>query len=612
MKEQSCRVLAILFLLFLCQFAHGQQSATIEELRDQIQKLVAIETDPATSTEIRNLNQGFLQQRRKQLLVLLKQRLTSFQSYRTTVGGMLTPEETKTLGARIQNTLEEIKRLESDQPAGAPSTEIASLAPPTGLAPETASPDAASRAVTRAAAAPPAVRTAPQGSNNFNDWLSNRIDERIKSSTQARIDQRSNVNQTEAPALSDSSTSLVDQSSASDLIGVALNLAGLTKSSNDSNEKTSAAVTATAYSLYSTFRGEEPLDPTFYNNHRDWRRLSFTLGFEKGQATAASPNADDTTIAGAKYLLIAHRDASYHQKELNTVYENIKAAAVSFAQLSKEVKVYLLFSDPTLRNKLRIADDVRFFMKTQIESPATNPDDKKQFEALLNLPEETWFEFEKEDQFANVRQDIKKMVDNKWLGEGLPNLLKALGEDGLKQIDQFIDARLEAFTSLNTASRRAIEQIRKAPQLSISFQSKLRKLEPDEYLGELIFDYGVHDRINLTMNGSYFYKNSRLIGADIRRVKFAGQLQFQMTPEKSLIGRSPLYFFLASEGDWGSGVKSIFKVQGKVKIPIVEGIDFPISLTYANRTDLIKERDVRGQFGFTIDTAKLFRAFLAK
>jgi hypothetical protein len=120
----------------------------------------------------------------------------------------------------------------------------------------------------------------------------------------------------------------------------------------------------------------------------------------------------------------------------------------------------------------------------------------------------------------------------------------------------------------------------------------------------------LHDRVNLTLNGSFLYRNSRLIGADTRRAQFTGQLQFQMTPEKRLAGRSPLYFFVASEGDWGNGINSIFKVQGKVKIPIVEGIDFPISLTYANRTDLINERDVRGQFGFTFDTAKLLRAFL--
>ncbi len=175
-----------------------------------------------------------------------------------------------------------------------------------------------------------------------------------------------------------------------------------------------------------------------------------------------------------------------------------------------------------------------------------------------------------------------------------------------------IDARLDAFTNLNNASRKAIEKIRRAPQFSLSFQSKLRKDQPDEYKGEAIFDYGVHDRVNLTLNGGFLYKNSKVIGGDVRSATFAGQLQFQMTPQKSLVGRSPLYFYLASEGKWASGTNSILKLQGKVKIPIAEGIDFPISLTYANRTELIKEKDVRGQFGFSIDTAKLFRAFLSK
>ena len=118
--------------------------------------------------------------------------------------------------------------------------------------------------------------------------------------------------------------------------------------------------------------------------------------------------------------------------------------------------------------------------------------------------------------------------------------------------------------------------------------------------------------MNLTLNGSYNYKNSSIIGGDVRTGRFAGQLQFQMTPEKSLVGRSPLYLYLGSEANWASGKPSIYKLQGKVKIPIAEGIDFPISITFANRTDLIQEKDVRGQFGFTIDTAKLFRAFLSK
>jgi hypothetical protein len=257
-----------------------------------------------------------------------------------------------------------------------------------------------------------------------------------------------------------------------------------------------------------------------------------------------------------------------------------------------------------------VVEEVKAFVQQQVTSGSLSEARKSALQALVSQPEETWFDPEQTD-FAHLL--IRDFVQNKYFAEsGLPLLKQALDEDALKQIDQFIDARLDAFTSLNNASRRAIERIRRAPQFSFSFQSKLKKLGTDEYKGDLVFDYGVHDRVNLTLNGGYFYKDSKIIGGDLRGANFAGQLQFQITPEKSLVGRSPLYFYLASEGNWMSGSPFIYKLQGKVKVPIAEGIEFPISLTYANRTDLIDERDVRGQFGFTFDTARLFRAFLNK
>ena len=59
-----------------------------------------------------------------------------------------------------------------------------------------------------------------------------------------------------------------------------------------------------------------------------------------------------------------------------------------------------------------------------------------------------------------------------------------------------------------------------------------------------------------------------------------------------------------------NNVDAIYKAQGKLTIPIADGIDFPISVTWANRSNLIDEKEVRGQFGFTLDTARLIRAFL--
>ena len=637
----------VLMLVLVFQFtlvASAQEAPSIPELREQIQRLMTISNDPNMDAEVRSINRRFLDQRRSQLAALLREKLTTLQNYQAKVNDVLTKAEREVLAEAARNFEDEIGVLEnanqSTQALGSavgvrPGTPI-SASPATGVSlPERSSDtatssdatttsasrvsvaDSSSSATVSSAIAPTSARGAVQPTSanapveDFNNWLNNRINERIEAAAQARIDQRSNVNQTESPSISDNSTSLVDQSSASDLIGVALNLSGLGGGNNTGDtDKNSAAVTATAYSLYSLLNKQEPLDPSFYNRHRNWRRLSFTLGFEKGQTDTQGQATDDTTIAGAKYLIFSGRDAANHQKELATVYGYLKAAAVNFAQLNKEIRNALLFSDPSLRDKLRVVEEVRAFVQQQTASGTLTDARKKDFQDLLAEPVDTWFD-EKKTDFAH--QKVQDFVENKYFKEsGLPLLKAALDEDALKQIDQFIDARLDAFTNLNNASRQAIETIRRAPQFSLSFQSKLKKQGTDEYTGEAIFDYGLHDRVNLTINGGYFYKNSKIIGGDLRGANFAGQLQFQVTPEKSLAGRSPLYFFLASEGNWMSGAPFNYKLQGKVKIPIAEGIDFPISLTFANRTNLIDEKDVRGQFGFTFDTAKLFRTLLSK
>ena len=651
MKTRLKLVLLVSALILqLSVGASAQEPASINELRQQIQKLNSIGIDPKMDPEVRNLNRSFLEERRSKLVAILKERLTTLQSYQAKVSDVLTDAEKQVLAQAALDFQNEIVALEnnssttrvfattvasqpgspvsaspannaavsdsttatsSDTPPTSPSSvevETRSSAPDTGPS-VTTSPNLV--ATPASVAAPPAVPV-PQV-NDFNNWLNNRIEERIKAVAQARIDQNSNVNQTEAPSISDNSTSLVDQSSSSDLIGVALNLAGLAGGTNNANpDKNSAAVTATAYSLYSAFRGEQPLDPSFYNRHRNWRRLSFTLGFEKNQTDAQGQPTEDTTIAGAKFLIIAGRDAARNPKELSTVYQYLKAAAVNLAQLNKEIRDAVLFKDPALRDKLRIVEEVRAYANSPAAAQALNANRLQTLQTLVAEPVENWFDpAETNNARLNAQLVIRDFIQNKYFDPaGLPLLLAALDDDGLKQIDQLIDARLDAFTNLNNASRRAIERIRRAPQLSLSFQTRQKKAGTDEYTGEAIFDYGVHNRVNLTLNGGYFYKNSRLVGGDLRGANFAGQLQFQITPEKSLAGRSPLYFFLASEGNWASAVPFTYKLQGKVKIPLVDGIDFPISLTYANRANLIDEKDVRGQFGFTFDTAKLLRAFL--
>lgn len=47
--------------------------------------------------------------------------------------------------------------------------------------------------------------------------------------------------------------------------------------------------------------------------------------------------------------------------------------------------------------------------------------------------------------------------------------------------------------------------------------------------------------------------------------------------------------------------------QFKLNIPIFTGASLPFSVTYANATELVKEDHVRANFGFTLDTDKIFQ-----
>src|SRR5207302_965148 len=207
--------------------AYAQGPPSIDELRQHLQRLATINNDPNTDPEVRNINRGFLEQRRKQLVALLREKLTTLQNYQAKVRDVLTDDEKQVLAQAAHDLESEIAALERTNltmrelgsPAANPPGPSISAPPGTdGSPPEGGSsggvigidgaPTSAGRASRLSSA------DAPQ--EDFNNWLDNRINERIKAVAQAKIDQRSNVNQTEAPAITDNSTSLVDQSSASD------------------------------------------------------------------------------------------------------------------------------------------------------------------------------------------------------------------------------------------------------------------------------------------------------------------------------------------------------------------------------------------------------------
>src|SRR5205807_2754459 len=129
--------------------------------------------------------------------------------------------------------------------------------------------------------------------------------------------------------------------------------------------------------------------------------------------------------------------------------------------------------------------------------------------------------------------------------------VKLAGGDSVKNIAVIIDMRIGLFSNLDSDIRETIEKIRRKPQFSVAFTSTTRPgAGANEYVAETIFDYGVANRINVTLNNTFNYKDTKVLGGISRGSKFTGDLQFQMTQEKSLSGRGPVTFDLATEGDW--------------------------------------------------------------
>jgi hypothetical protein len=534
-------------------------------------------------------------------------------------------------------------------------------------------------------------------STDLNDCINVRARELVK----AKADQNSNTKQTETPSANQNSTSLVDQSSASDLVGVGLNLAGLSATSQSKEKQPSSlSVTTTAYTLYSGFKGADPLNPDFYNAHRDWRRFSVTLGYDDEKIDTGT-DTQRAKLFGIKYLVINKRDPNRKEfrGDLDKILDNLGRATTDFARIINQVKTFIFTNDKVIvgivepdfkmylgrreietdRAVLTAANLAKVAEQAALTSPgnrkgvfdaveragqaavasadtpiavraaavevvdavekaaadasktaqdvanaAKNASDKIAMEApgtrahlanLRNQPIRTLFVFE--NGFLAVKSDNElagfrsEFINSYTAGPGFIRIRTMLGSDLYDEIDSSLKD-LSSFTALRQISLNTIDKIRRAPQLSVAYFTTQRKVGIDEHKAEVIFDWGIANKLNLTANASFEYHDSIVIGGDTRGARFSTQLRYQVNRNdlQSLLGnKTPIYFDLSAEGSRMSGQNSIIKGQAKLTIPLGNtGVQFPISVTVANRTELIKEKEVRGNFGFTFDFSKLVGA----
>lgn len=194
----------------------------------------------------------------------------------------------------------------------------------------------------------------------------------------------------------------------------------------------------------------------------------------------------------------------------------------------------------------------------------------------------------------------------------------------------------KSFIDFNDQQKVLLNEIAKAPVMTLEYTNNREPVLPDTHNLNFIlakgFSLGSRNDapvMDLTFNASLTFFNRRPTGQDVKRIRdfsFAGQLDVPIgfKPDNSFYGTTFSFAgkyqrltgnAIALDGTVFPNTKGdIWVGQTKLVIPInvfgLRGIRFPISATFANRTELVRESRIRGNFGFTFDLDKLLLCHL--
>jgi hypothetical protein len=390
--------------------------------------------------------------------------------------------------------------------------------------------------------------------DDFTDW----VYERLALVTAAAAGPVSPSKQVETPSLAGTSTAIVDSTGAPDLIGIATQFFNASRSGD--SDRTPASLTLSAFALRSAIIGQDAMRPEVYASGRNWRRFSVSVGRLAEDENAEQPAGH---LVGVKVLAVNLRDPA-HRATVEMLQESLRNSGTG--------------------QGVALAFDALFELIAMRLGPRLGETDTDAF-AVRFLGKDTH-----------------------------ANTLEQLTDDDVAEIDTLLVERLApAMQAAVTDQQAVLRRLRQAPQLALSYQASLREeTGDDEHLVQGIFEYGLVPRVNLAVNAGV----SRILGelsGDETVVRVSGLAQVRLTGGDSrltglLRAQAPLMLSASFAGGWHRESDDIHKAQVKLTLPMpgrLGGVSLPISVTFANRTELIDEREVRGQVGFTLDFAAL-------
>jgi hypothetical protein len=572
------------------------RAAGIADIKNEIRSLEATVGDASLSPRSREDAHLSLQRQRAQLSSLIQKRLSTLRAYLLTIDSAA---EKKVVEAEIQKRTSDLRELELDirrDAVAAASKPSAYAAAPAGLA--APAPPAPRQATTLQSQFDAKVESIVQGvtaettdnrkraAANFltrnTEALAIALISRVASKPivvsveESRVDKQVGTSSTSSAG----ATSLVTKGATPAILGFAVENGALTQSTSGTTITYRGNLVGTLEALRNV---------GFIESYRDddagtrfLRKLSYSFSFDTSRGNPAGTFVGDRQQLSSYSLRFEainkrdSRDPRYEQKWR-------ELAEGDFQTLVNEVNALvstIFTSDPDLVEWNRSA-------QAAIAKQTTAEGIRSEVVRQLNkLPDP-----------EDLSPELKAKLEN--IGEGMTRFLQ-----NRDKLFEFIENGPLVTFEYNAE--------RRVDLIDLSNFKVVAEGDILKYFGAPV------GRTDFTYNGSMTFFNSRP-GPGMKRLRdFDHSLQFDIPFQAGDLGSFILSFagkykrimedetagegadtmVVAPKGDIGVG-------QFKLSIPL-KGFRIPVSLTIANRTELIKEREVRGNIGFTFDLDSFF------
>src|SRR6266404_957087 len=656
-----------LMVSICCPVPAQQQVTSISQLKEQIQKMERLDRDPSTPEDLRKINRNFLEARRAQLRDLLISSIDALRKYQSGFSSSLTPDENKVIEVRIKDwekTLEDLKGSVAGDPSpamGSDGSTATTLSSATAGGPtdsnaslkmsgdQTVAPRLTTSANEMQTTASPVVTPTltpgpscypgvPAKVGELADTIAALIIDKtppLKSSdaiaryfeplmyftiADALFTEKEKVNlrklhvqqfvaetartdkQTGASARSQGSVSAIEKPGFSNLLGFAIDHGAVEKQVNG----TTLTLSSSPYALLAATNGGDTSE-----NHKKYdffNRIGVSANFNITNQTDVLVNAKRKQLEEWSVRVRLNKDRSSRSPDFQDFWD-LKIKPL----VEQRAVIYVSAFDRAFNNELQ---GVYTKLKNEFQplGGAKSP---------LDVYLDSHASSSNSDKKTGLRQEmickLKAEVYDQ-IKSGSTPVSDSLREDVNRTLKALVSAQLSVEEGKVQVEEK-ITELNEKPTTTFAYSNMHPPTGSVFSVFRFLHERKAYDPVKLVANAGFsLYQNPnlKLNQQTVRDIALA--LSFEGSVSKSpFVSASSEFDKSKITYSFTGRYQRLFEnrhqpkkkadiavAQFKLEIPVFTGVSIPFSITFANATELIKEKHVGANFGFTLDTDKLF------